>query len=113
MDNIIRAIDANHLLTRLKSPKTKEDFIYHETIKMFVDTEPTIEVPNPEPEEMQWLVAKRERKAKDVHAVSYGVECNICHCFLPFKRRYCPDCGRKFNGELDIKDFKSALGRRR
>lgn len=111
----VRAIDANHLLSRLKPPKSKEDFIVHEAVRIFVDSEETIEAPKVEKDPIDWVPTYRERKAPDVHAVTYGVECSRCKCFQSYTTRFCPDCGGFYHGEVYKKNClaeRRRLGRR-
>ena len=96
----VRAIDSNHLLSRLKPATSKEDFIIHEAIKLFVDSEETIEPPKREDDPIRWIPAYRMKKTPNVHAVTYGVECSRCHCFQSYNTRYCPDCGGYWDGEV-------------
>lgn len=53
---------------------------------------------------IEWISTKRERKLKNVHAVSYGVECSNCKRFQTEPTRYCADCGKKFYGEIIKKE---------
>ena len=53
---------------------------------------------------IKWIPTKRERRTKDVHAVSYGVECSNCKRFQNEPTRFCADCGRKFDGEIIKKE---------
>ena len=96
----VRPIDAVHLLSRLKPPKSKEDFVVHEAVKLFVDSEETIEPPKRQDDPIRWLPTYRERNASGVHAVTYGVECSRCKCFQSYKTRYCPDCGGYWDGDI-------------
>lgn len=103
MDNRIRPIDANHMLTRLKPPENKEDFVIQEAVKVFIDTEPTIEKYRDPSDEIRWTASVRQRKTPNVHAVTYGVECSRCHCFSLFERRFCPDCGGWYDGPILVR----------
>lgn len=67
-----------------------------------IDTEQTLVVNNDNT--IVWIPSKRERRTKDCHAISNGVECSRCRCFELYERRYCPDCGGEFLGELRIKN---------
>lgn len=99
MDSI-RPIDANHLLSRLKPPTNKEDFVIHQAVKNFIESEVTLEKYKDPKNEIQWIPAKREKRTLNVHAVSYGVECSRCHCFQSYTSRFCQDCGGWFDGEI-------------
>ena len=99
----IRAIDSNHLLSRLKPATSKEDCIIHEAIKLFIDSEETIEIPKTQ-DPIRWVSAHRTKTTPNVQATTYGVECSRCHCFQMYKTRYCPDCGGYWDGEIYKKD---------
>jgi hypothetical protein len=77
-----------------------------------IDTEPTY-VENESDMLIQWLPAKRERRTKDCHSISNGVECNRCRKFQTYPTRFCGDCGGKFNGELPIKNKYAERNARR
>ena len=92
----MRKIDADHLRVRAVNGECDGNAID------LIDTEPTV-IDNGE-NSIYWIPARRERKTKLVHAVSNGVECSRCRCFEIYERRFCPDCGGRFNGELSIKN---------
>lgn len=49
---------------------------------------------------IQWIPSKRERKLKNCHAITFGVECSRCKCFQEYESRFCKDCGGKYDGIL-------------
>ena len=103
MNNTIRPVDANHMLSRIGEAQSKEDFVIKEAVKQFINTEETLEHYRDPSDEISWRPAKRERRTQSVHAVSYGVECTRCHCFMPYERKFCPDCGGWYGGEINLK----------
>ena len=90
----MRSIDADHLRTRAENGECNGNVLD------LIDTEPTLITDNDNL--ISWIPTTRERKTKLVHAVSHGVECSRCRCFIIYERRFCPDCGGRFNGKLPI-----------
>ena len=92
----MRKIDADHL--RIRAIDGECDNVID-----LIDTEPTV-VDGEDENSIFWIPSKRERRTKNCHAITNGVECSRCRCFEEYQRRFCPDCGGKYNGELPIKN---------
>jgi hypothetical protein len=92
----MRKIDADHLRQRAVNGECGGNAID------LIDTEPT--AIEEDDNSIIWITSKRERRTKICHAITNGVECSRCRCFEEYPRRFCPDCGGKFNGELPIKN---------
>ena len=97
----MRTVDADHMKSRIIITGNPSEDIIAESLIKFIDSEETI---SDGKSEIMWVKSKRERRTKDCHAISNGVECNRCHCFEIYPRRFCPDCGGRFNGELPVKN---------
>lgn len=96
----MRTVDADHMKSRIVYNGNPEEDLVASALIKFIDSEETC---NNETE-IRWMPSKRERRTKTCHAISNGVECNRCHCFEIYPRRFCPDCGGRFNGELPVKN---------
>ena len=92
----MRIGDLDHLRTRAENGECDGNPVD------LVDTEPTLIIDNGN--SIIWIPAKRERRTKDCHSISHGVECSRCRKFQTYETRFCGDCGGKFNGELPVKN---------
>lgn len=95
----MRRVDADHMKSRLKDPKSEAEKIIFDGITALIDSEPTL---TGKDNDIQWLKTKRERSTKDCHAVSYGVECSRCRKFQTYETRFCGDCGGYYDGKLPV-----------
>ena len=96
---MVRKIDAEHMKSRIKIPEDPLEEKVAKSIINFIDEEPTIEE-----ETMRWIPDKKERNTKDCRTTTYGVSCSRCKWFQSIETKFCPECGRKFDGEILIKN---------
>ena len=92
----MRQGDLDHLRMRAENGECNGNILD------LIDTEPTMLIDNDN--SIIWIPSKRERRTKDCHAISNGVECSRCRCFEIYEKRFCPDCGGRFDGELPVKN---------
>lgn len=91
----MRKVDADHMKQRIDTPNNEQERIIAEALVKFIDDEPDCKDSS-----IQWLPTKRERKTKDCHSISYGVECSVCRNFESEAKRFCSSCGGRYNGVL-------------
>lgn len=93
----MRLGDLDHLRNRVTNGECNGDALD------LVDTEPTVIIDD-ENNKIRWIPSQRERRTKDCHSISHGVECSRCRKFQTYETRFCGDCGGYFDGELPIKN---------
>ena len=89
-----RLIDAEHLRSRLS-----EEINNGDVFAFMIDTEPTA-CEDAKVEPIEWIPTKRERRTRDCHSITNGVECSKCRTFEEYPSRFCKGCGGIFQGEL-------------
>lgn len=97
----MKKIDADHMKTRIKEPKTAEETAMVKTLIEFIDSEPEIE-----DDKIMWIPAMKKKHTRDCNTTRYGFECSKCKNFEDVLKRYCSDCGGRYDGELVHKNIK-------
>lgn len=92
----MRIGDLDHLKSRIIFTGDPEKDLVASALVRFIDSEESLE------NNIEWKPYKKIRKLKDVMACTYGFVCDRCGNFESYKKRYCCNCGGKYNGELDI-----------
>lgn len=103
----MRKVDADHMKQRIDTPTNEQERIIAEALVKFIDDEQDCQ-----DDIIRWIPAKRERKTKDCHSISYGVECSVCRNFESETKRFCSSCGGRYNGIL-VDKKSSGRARRR
>ena len=96
----MRKVDADHMKQRIDTPNNEQERIIAEALVKFIDSEQDCQ-----DDIIQWLPTKREKRTRDCHSVSYGVECSKCRHFESEATRYCSLCGGKYDGVISIKNL--------
>lgn len=88
-----RSIDADHLISRIMTPKDEIEKTFVDGIVQFINDEETYE------NEIKWIKRTISKKTKTCNASNHGVCCSKCGHFQLFETAYCPDCGGHFIGK--------------
>ena len=92
-----RSIDADHLISRIMTPKDDVEKTFVDGIVKFINEEPDYV------KEIRWIKHTISKKTKNCNVSNNGVRCSKCGHFQLFETAYCPDCGGHYvNGPVFI-----------